>query len=147
MAVPAHTGLIAILAIVMAVPHTHATRVEDPVVCPKDLKPNEILLGTPVATFHNATLQVYKAVLEQHNLTVRTVTNVAHPTMYKYFTGADGTRQCIDMVVSSDLPNNHAPWLKDYTDQYNVVGTCYELLQIFLAAPGYASIKSLTQLA
>lgn len=120
---------------------------EDPVVCPKDLKPNEILLGTPVATFHNATLQIYKAVLEQHNLTVRTVTNVEHAIMYKYFTGAEGTRQCVDMVVSSDLPNNHAPWLKDYTDQYNVVGTCYELLQIFLAAPSYASIKSITQLA
>lgn len=117
-------------------------------VCPTNVKPDEIVLATPVATFHNATLQVYKAVLEQHNLTVRTVTNIEHAIMYKYFTGNGGeTEQCIDMVVSSDLPNNHAPWLKAFTDQYNVVGTCYELLQIFLAAPGYANMKSLTQLA
>jgi len=115
-------------------------------VSPEYSKLADIVLGTPLASFHNATLQVYKKILEDHGHTVQTVTNVRHPDMYPYFTGANGKTPYIDMVVSSDLPNNHAPWLKDYKGTYEVMGTCYELLQIFLAAPAYTGITSLTEL-
>lgn len=52
----------------------------------------------------------------------------------------------MDIVVSSDLPNNHLRFLEGYFDQFEVLGTCYEKLQIFLAAPSYMDIGSLTDL-
>jgi hypothetical protein len=108
--------------------------------------PAEIVLATPVASFHNATLQVYAQVLRDMGHKVRTVTDIQHKFMYPYFTGAEGKDRYIDMVVSSDLPNNHAPWLEAYKESYSVVGTCYEMLSIFLAAPGYAGVKKLSDL-
>ena len=117
-------------------------------VCGKGPQPaDQVILATPHATFHNATLQVYRTLLEQHGVNVRTVTGVEHHLMYPYFTGDNGTKQCVDLVVSSDLPNNHAPWLKAHTNQYEVAGTCYELLQIYLAAPVYAQIPNITALS
>lgn len=106
-----------------------------------------IVLGTPVASFHNVTLQVYKKILEDRGYQVTAVTAIEHAKMYPFFTGAGGAKPYVDMVVSSDLPNNHATWLKDYTESYDVVGTCYELLSIFLAAPAYSGISSLSDAA
>jgi len=37
--------------------------------------------------------------------------------------------------------------LGDHLDQFEVIGTCYEILQIFLAAPSYTGISSLSDLA
>jgi len=108
---------------------TTTTSLED-MICGVGPQPhNQVILATPVATFHNVTLQIYKKVLEEHGVNVRSITSVEHAKMYPFFTGANGTRQCVDLVVSSDLPNNHAPWLKNYTDRWSTAGTSYELLQ------------------
>jgi len=104
-----------------------------------------IVIGSPVGSFHNATLQIYAQVLRDMGHTVTTVTDIQHAEMYPHFTGAGGASRYIDMVVSSDLPNNHVTWLGDYKDTFNVVGTCYDLLQIYLAAPSYTGIKTLSE--
>jgi len=127
-----------VVAVVMNLPH----RGQD-----KPFKKGTIQLATPVASFHNATLQVYKKVLEDRGYKVNAITAINHAEMYPFFTGAHGKKPYVDMVVSSDLPNNHAPWLKNYTDAYDVVGTCYELLSIFLSAPSYTGITSLSEAA
>lgn len=104
-----------------------------------------IVVGTPVGSFHNATIQIYAQVLRDMGHTVTTVTNIEHAKMYPHFTGADGAERYIDMVVSSDLPNNHAAWLGEHKDTFNVVGTCYDLLQIYLAVPSYVKTNSLAE--
>lgn len=53
----------------------------------------------------------------------------------------------VDIVVSADLPNNHFRYLGDHLDVWEAFGTCYEELQIFLAAPSYMGISSLSDLA
>lgn len=105
-----------------------------------------IKLATPVGSFHNATLQVYAQVLRDMGHEVETITDIQHKDMYPHFTGVNGTDRYVDMVVSSDLPNNHAPWLEAYKGSYSVVGTCYEMLSIFLAVPSYSGIKELSEL-
>lgn len=102
-----------------------------------------ITIGVPVASYHNVTLQIYAQVLRDFGHTVNTVTNLEHPKMYKHFTGQDGEKRYIDVVVSSDLPINHRPYLFPYKDTFNVVGTCYETQGIYLAAPSYTNITTL----
>jgi len=104
-----------------------------------------IVIATPVGSYHNATLQVYAQLLRDMGHTVTEVTDIPHAKMYPHFTGADGANRYIDMVVSSDLPNNHATWLGAHKDTFNVVGTCYDFLQIYLAAPSYSGIKTLSE--
>jgi len=105
-----------------------------------------IVLASPVGSFHNVTLQIYAQVMRDMGHTVTTVTDIEHAKMYPHFTGAGGAERYIDIVVSSDLPNNHVAWLGDYKDTFNVVGTCYDLLQIYLAVPTYVNANSLADL-
>lgn len=106
-----------------------------------------IVLATPLATYHNATLQVYKKVLEDEGYPVLPIDSVPHKDMYPHFTGQNTSEYVVDIVVSSDLPNNHFRYVGDHLDVFDVVGTCYEILQIFLAAPSYTGLASLSDLA
>lgn len=107
----------------------------------------KIVLATPYATYHNATLQIYKRLLEDNGYSVQPITDIPHKDMYPHFTGENTSDYIVDIVVSSDLPNNHFRYLGDHLDKFEVVGTCYEILQIFLAAPSYTGITSLSDLA
>lgn len=106
-----------------------------------------IVLATPLATYHNATLQVYKRLLEDSGYAVQPIHSVPHKDMYPHFTGQNTADYVVDIVVSADLPNNHFRYLGDYLDTFDVLGTSYELLQIFLAAPSYTGVTSLKDLA
>lgn len=105
-----------------------------------------IHIGTPVGSYHNFTLQVYSQVLRDMGHEVKTTTNIPHKDMYPHFTGAEGAERYIDMVVSSDLPVNHAEWLEKYQSSFSVVGTCYEFQSIFLAVPSDSGIKAISEL-
>lgn len=109
--------------------------------------PPRIVLATPYATYHNATLHIYKKVLEDNGYAVDPIFNVPHKDMYPHFTGTNTSDYVVDIVVSSDLPNNHFRYLGDYLDTFEVIGTCYELLQIFLAVPSYVGVGNLSDLA
>lgn len=112
----------------------------------KQEKPT-IVLATPYATYHNATLQIYKKVLEDSGYLVEPIFNVPHAEMYPHFTGQNTSDYVVDIVVSADLPNNHFRFLGDYLDVFEVIGTSYEILQIFFAAPDYTGLNSISDIA
>jgi len=91
-----------------------------------------------------------------------------HPQLYPMFTGAGGldagckkegcadlcaesglgdTSPCLDFVVDSNIPVNHATWLERPTDVYDVMGTAFEDQFIGLWAPDYAGVKSISEAA
>jgi ABC-type proline/glycine betaine transport system substrate-binding protein len=112
----------------------------------KEDKPT-IVLATPYATYHNATLQIYKRLLEDNGYSVEPIFNIPHKDMYPHFTGQNTSDYVVDIVVSADLPNNHFRFLGDYLDVFEVIGTCYEILQIFFAAPDYTGLSSISDIA
>jgi hypothetical protein len=78
---------------------------------------------------------------------VEPIFNIPHKDMYPHFTGENTSDYVVDIVVSADLPNNHFRFLGDYLDVFEVIGTCYEILQIFFAAPDYTGLSSISDIA
>jgi len=139
--------------------------------CPDDKQ--VLIFGTPLASYHNATARVYKKALEQ-NMTglgyeVILIWKYVHPILYPMFTGFGGvdkglckevgcadkcreeglgdTSPCIDFVVDSNIPVNHAEWIEPYQSQYDVIGTSFEKQFITLWAPRYAKFTNISQAA
>ena len=129
----------------------------------------QIVIGYPTSGHHNVTIWVYIKALQQLVYQNIKIITYAHPQLYPMFTGGEpvkdgngipvceetgcaelcrahgfSTSPCVDIVGSSDIPVNHATWLEDFQDQYDVSGTAYEEDQIGLFAPDYAPFNSLS---
>jgi len=107
-----------------------------------------IRLGTGRRNYGNATLQVYKQVMEDSGFyTFETITDMKHKDMYQLFTEMPRTENTIDIVVASDLPNNHGQFLEGKHDVFFVIGTSYEAQSITIVMPSASKIKSLHELS
>jgi len=99
---------------------------------------------------------------------VKLVFKYVHPQLYPMFTGFGGLdadckkegcadlceaeglgmqSPCLDFVVDSNIPVNHATWLKPYTDVYDVMGTAFESQFIGLFVPDYSGATTITEAA
>jgi len=130
------------------------------------------VFGTPLAGYHNVTVWVYKLAMLNlsSSLDIKTII-LPHPILYPMFLGpaagnADGeckedgcpeyceqeglgyTSPCIDFVVDSNIPVNHASFgLGDQKDLYDVMGTAFQSQWIGLWAPNYTNWKTIDDAA
>jgi len=132
-------------------------------------KKQKLIFGTPLAGYHNATMHVYAEAMRELGYEVDVISQYIHPILYPMFTGFGGTAAqppdagckengcadkcaesglgnkspCIDFAVDSNIPVNHATWLKAYTDTFDVIGTAFETQYITLWAPKYTGWKTI----
>jgi len=125
---------------------------------------NEVVIGTPLSGYHNVTIWTYYLALKNVSFHVhKVIYEYEHPILYPMFTGKGGEdvceaegcpdkcaesglgyrTPCVDFVVDANIPVNHASYIKDYQDQYLVMGTAFETQYIALWAPAYTGWKTL----
>jgi len=123
----------------------------------------KLIFGTPLSGYHNVTIWVYEAAMVKLGYEVQVIDKYVHPILYPMFTGKGGEdvceeigcadicraegfadTPCIDFVVDSNIPVNHATWLANYTDQFNVIGTAFRDQAIGLYAPNYTGWTTLS---
>jgi len=128
---------------------------------PKDDAP---VFGSPLSGYHNVTIWVYHQAMVELGFKVKKVVFAyEHAILYPMFLGKGGEdvceaegcpeycakaglgykSPCVDFVVDSNVPVNHATWLKPYTDQFDVMGTAFESQYIALFAPDYTGWQTM----
>jgi len=124
----------------------------------------DVVIGTPLSGYHNVTIWTYYLALKNVSFDVhKVIFEYEHPILYPMFTGKGGEdvcaaegcpdkcnesglgyrTPCVDFVVDANIPVNHASYIKDYQDQYLVMGTAFETQYIALWAPAYTGWKTL----
>lgn len=101
-----------------------------------------LVVGTPGVSFHRVANWVVVRALERLGFSVDVVDNMPHRDMYPIFVKGD-----IDLVTGSDLPFNHAPFLKEGEGDFSVVGTVNEATDIIVGVPSYTGLTQLSELA
>jgi len=128
----------------------------------------KLILGTAVTSFHNVTIWVYEKAMRLLGYEVQVISQYPHEKLYPMFTGHEGiaggcktegceelceenglglTSPCVDFVVDSNIPINHAKWLEDYTNLFSSVGTAFSTFYISLFTPEYSKFRTLTEAA
>jgi len=124
----------------------------------------KLIFGTPLSGYHNVTVWVYEQAMVKLGHEVQVISKYEHAILYPMFIGEGGqgdvceedgcaevcraegfaTSPCVDFVVDSNIPVNHATWLEAYTDQFNVIGTAFVDQAIGLYAPNYTGWTTLS---
>jgi len=123
-----------------------------------------VVFGTPLSGYHNVTIWTYVRAMEKVNFKIHeVVVKFEHAILYPMFLGVGGEdvcesagcpekcaevglgyrSPCVDFVVDSNIPVNHASYIEAYQDQYLVMGTAFETQYIALWAPAYTGWKDL----
>jgi len=130
---------------------------------PTPPKKEKFIFGTPLSGYHNVTIWVYEAAMVKLGHEVQIISKYIHPILYPMFTGfggedycdepgcaekcrAEGFAEspCVDFVADSNIPVNHATWLENYTEVFNVIGTVFRNQKIGLYAPDYTGWTTLS---
>jgi len=127
-------------------------------------EPTSVVFGTPLSGYHNVTIQTYLRAMEKVNFPIHeVVVKFEHGILYPMFLGVGGEdvcesagcpekcaevglgyrSPCVDFVVDSNIPVNHASWIESHQDQFLVMGTAFETQYIALWAPAYTGWKDL----
>ena len=64
-----------------------------------------------------------------------------HGDMYPKFIAGE-----IGLVIGSDMPFNHAPWLWNHTDDFSVMGTVNEATDIVVGVPSCTDLTLVSDL-
>ena len=107
----------------------------------------KIRLGAAARQYSDAPFLVYMTVLTALGFEIEPVHNLAHADLYPLFTETPRTENTVDIVITSDLPNNHGRFLVGKHETFNVVGTSYNPLITGFASPTYSGINSIEALA
>jgi glycine betaine/proline transport system substrate-binding protein len=106
-----------------------------------ETKEKHLVIGTPGVSFHRVANWVVVRALERLGYSVDVVDNMPHRDMYPIFVRGE-----IDLVTGSDLPFNHAPFLKDGAGDFMVVGTVNEATDIVVGVPSYTGLTQVSEL-
>ena len=107
----------------------------------------KIRLGAAARQFSDAPFLVYMTVLTALGFEIEPVHDLPHADLYPLFTETPRTENTVDVVITSDLPNNHGTFLIGKHETFNVIGTSYNPLITGLASPIYSRIDSIEALA